>query len=220
MLYNGVPEANNPPKGSGTSQPGPVTETNECAGLSANKYNDREAIRDVIENKFCKDAVAQGTLDPNTASIARRYYEGTPEEVEVAIDFQPGLDFKPNEADCLRLLLNAVTDGCDGNDPEGNPQNYKGGGKVTAGEVTYRIQPRAPRQPAKNGIMGGCDSAYKVLFNDYVMWGHGWSSKDFGEALKGQVDDCALLPGTWDFQYGLGDDGREVSPFSYVCDNH
>lgn len=30
-----------------------------------------------------------------------------------------------------------------------------------------------------------------------------------GSGLKGQIDDCALLPKTWDFQYGLGSDGRE-----------
>lgn len=27
--------------------------------------------------------------------------------------------------------------------------------------------------------------------------------------MKGQVDDCALFPDTWFFEYGNGDDGRE-----------
>lgn len=36
-----------------------------------------------------------------------------------------------------------------------------------------------------------------------------WDSSDHGSALYGQLKGCAILPDTWHFDYGLGDDGRE-----------
>lgn len=36
-----------------------------------------------------------------------------------------------------------------------------------------------------------------------------FDSVDHGEGLKTQLGDCALLPNTWNFDYGLGSDGRE-----------
>lgn len=34
------------------------------------------------------------------------------------------------------------------------------------------------------------------------------STRSFGHSLK-EIKGCALLPDTWKFTYGLGDDGRE-----------
>ncbi|OIW34633.1 hypothetical protein CONLIGDRAFT_688528 [Coniochaeta ligniaria NRRL 30616] len=150
----------------------------------------------------------QGGLDKDSGSIARRYNQGTMDEVSLGIDYAPGLDFKPNMPDCVRYMLAELTDGCDGNDPN-NPENFKGGGTMKVGPVAYQIGPQTARQPAKSGLQGGCDGTYKVLWDEFTMWGNGFASSDFGAALKGQVDDCALLPNTWDFQYGLGSDGRE-----------
>lgn len=39
------------------------------------------------------------------------------EDVAIAIDFAPGLDFKPNQDDCVKNLLKKVTDGCDTDTP-------------------------------------------------------------------------------------------------------
>jgi hypothetical protein len=113
----------------------------------------------------------------------------------------------PSEGDCETHLL-AITDDCDGNDPN-NPANYKGGGLLTVGINKYHIDPEALRQPASDGVKGGCDSSYKALYNEYTLWGAGWDSADYGAGLQTQVKGCALLPNTWSFSYGLGSDGRE-----------
>ena len=204
VLWNQVTEADNPKQ---QQQLAPA-EQKTCRGLGSSKYVAREVLRHIIENKFCPDAVAQGTLDKDSGSIMRRYNEKTMEEAIIAIDYRPGLDFKLNQSDCVRYLLGDITDGCDGNDPA-NPENYKGGGSIRVSEVNYRIEPQTLRQPASKGKQGGCSTTWQALFNDNWVWGHGFESDDWGAALKAQLQICALLPGTWDFQYGLGSDGRE-----------
>ncbi|CZR66019.1 uncharacterized protein PAC_15919 [Phialocephala subalpina] len=138
-------------------------------------------------------------------------------------DVPPGTPL-PNEGDCEKHFLE-ITDGCDGNDPN-NPANYKGGGVFKDGNYKYHIDPQAPRQPASDGKKGGCDSSYKVLYNECTLWGHGWDSADYGEALEKEVKGCALLPDTWSFSYGMGDDGREwtakfrTGVFQKKCTGH
>lgn len=193
VLWNGVTEQLNP-------------KFKYCAGLASNKYVERETLRKAIEDDFCNQDLR--------APLAIIYNEHTMEEVSVALDMD-GTDPDPgviSKDGCLRYLLAEVTDGCDGNDPTGNPANYKGGGRAHLGGVTYRIEPHADRQPANLGKNGGsgCDSTYKLLFNDFTVWGHGWASDDFGDAFKRtMMVDCGLFPDTFKFEYGLGDDGRE-----------
>ncbi|KAH8650665.1 hypothetical protein BGZ60DRAFT_437001 [Tricladium varicosporioides] len=90
-----------------------------------------------------------------------------------------------------------------------NPANYKGGGLFTDRSYKYHIDPQTPRQPASSGKKGGCDSRYKLLYNEYPLWGHGWDSADYGKALQKEVKGCALLPDAWSFSYGMGSNGRE-----------
>ncbi|KAI0013932.1 peptidase S8/S53 domain-containing protein [Xylariaceae sp. FL0662B] len=228
MLWNGVQEKDNPKGGAPPPNPCKMSTYHhyveragadsflwencppkkECEGLGGRKYISRDGIKDIIEDKFCPDAVKQGTLDPNSGAISRKYNEGTMEGVFVAMEWQPGLNFKPTSDDCTRDLLGDLIDGCDANDPK-DPENYKGGGSIKVGEVTYRITPARLRQSADKGRQGGCSSTYKLAFNEYSVWGSGWATSDFGNALKDQIYDCALLPDTWRFEYGLGDDGRE-----------
>lgn len=135
----------------------------ECNGLGNNKYVSHDIVKDSIENHFCPDAVKKG---PNQ----QKYDEGTPEEVIITLTGPGG--FKPSLDDCKSYLTGLIIDGCDGNDPK-NPENYKGGGKVTIGNVAYQIQPQSLRQAAAKGIQYGCHSSYKALFNEYTVWGHG-----------------------------------------------
>lgn len=180
--------------------PAPVpVETNQCHGLGDDRYVDRDLAKDAIDSQFCPEAATKG-------SISREYYERTPDHIVITVQGPAG--FKPTVDDCVKYLLGNVIDGCDGNDPN-NPANFKGGGTMTTGDVKYDVQPKTLRQPPKGGIQGGCDSTYKVFWNEYVMWGRGWATHDGGVSLNSQVDDCALLPRTWSFQYGLGSDGRE-----------
>lgn len=177
----------------------PPVEKNECRGLSDRHYVDRNQMKDIIDNQFCPEAARNGPL-------SMRYHQGTMDEVEVTLNAPAG--FKPTAEDCVKYLSGNIIDGCDGNDPN-NPENFKGGGRMIVGETTYQVQPQILRQLPQDGKKGGCDSSYKFLFNEYVIWGKAWATNDWGAGLKGQIDDCALLPKTWDFQYGLGSDGRE-----------
>ncbi|RDL37427.1 Uncharacterized protein BP5553_04860 [Venustampulla echinocandica] len=188
----------------------------ECNGLGNKKYVSHDIVKDSIENHFCPDAVSKGPIE-------QKYNEGTPEEVIIKLTGPGG--FKPSSDDCKKYLTGQIIDACDGNDPK-NPENYKGGGKETIGDVVYEVQPQSLRQPADKGKQYGCDSSYKFLFNEYTVWGHGFDSADHGDALKGQLKGCALLPDTWHFDYGLGDDGREwtakfrTGVFQKKCTGH
>ncbi|KAI1880240.1 hypothetical protein JX265_001861 [Neoarthrinium moseri] len=183
-----------------TSQPKPsIQQKKECYGLGNKKYIGRDVGKDIIETELCPKAAGDG-------SVEESYNKGTMEEVTLSVKSPSG--FKPSKEDCIKGFRDEILDGCDGNDPK-NPENYKGGGKVTMGDVTYEMIPRALRQPADKSKKGFCDSTYKYLFNEYWMWGNGFASSDYGKTLKSQVADCALLPNTWTFEYGLGDDGRE-----------
>ncbi|KAK9420104.1 putative Peptidase S8/S53 domain-containing protein [Seiridium unicorne] len=211
-VWNGVDEAHNPPvvssgDSSGTTAP-PLHK--QCTGLDSRKYVGRDELKRIIDKEFCPTAVEQKTLDSGSAAIMRSYNSGKMDAVAVAIEWLPNIQFEPNPDDCHKYLLQEIVDGCDGDDPH-NPENFKGGGLLSVGDVTYRITPLTLRQPPKNGKQGGCDCTYNFADTRCWVWGSGWASADQGSALKGQLKDCALFPTGWTFDYGLGDDGREWS---------
>lgn len=219
VIWNGVTEKDNP-KVQPPPAPAPVAPIAtsnppqattaappQCAGLANKKYVAPDDLKDRIEKDFCPAAVKQGALDTGSGSLGRTYNERTPESVVISMEWAPGLNFKPNLDDCKKYL-HAISDGCDGNDPH-NPANYKAGGSMKVGDVTYHILPLSLRQPASDGLKGSCTCEYKLLYDECEIWGHGFSSADHGENLKGNLGGCAILPKTWDFEYGLGDDGRE-----------
>ncbi|EHK97231.1 putative Subtilisin-like protease 2 [Glarea lozoyensis 74030] len=187
------------------------TSTNCSASPSArsttnNRTSTAASLLKNVQSDFCPEVVKQGGNDPGSGSIGRVYNPDTIEQVSIYLDLPPGTPV-PTKEECEAHFMDLI-DNCDGNDAN-NPMNYKAGGLVTVGTNKYHITPEKPRQPASAGVKGDCDSTYKVYFNDYVVWGHGWDSADNGETLKQQVKGCALLPDTWSFAYGLGDDGRE-----------
>ncbi|PMD34303.1 hypothetical protein L207DRAFT_547542 [Hyaloscypha variabilis F] len=148
-------------KPTASTAPTPPAPTLVCNGLTSNKYVTHDLIKDTISNTFCPAAVKQGP-------ISQRYNQGTPEEVVITLTGPNG--FKPSLTDCTNYLLGAITEECDTSSP---PPNYKGGGTETIGNVVYSIQPQNVRQPAAKGLQYGCDSTYKVVFNEYTVWGHG-----------------------------------------------
>lgn len=195
VIWNGVTEENI------------AKENVECNNLEDDIYVERGDVKNLIENDFCPVAEVQDGLQYNSISISRTYNEGTPNKVTLSMDSEPGLKVKQYREDCAKYLMMAV-DGCD--NPSGaNPANYKGGGVTTVGGSTYRVSPGSLRAAAEDGKQAGCDSTYKVLFNEYWVWGHGWASSDNGESPLDELKGCAPLPDTWSFEYGLGDDGRE-----------
>ncbi|KPM39889.1 hypothetical protein AK830_g6661 [Neonectria ditissima] len=193
VLWNGVTEVDNP------------GEHVECNGLGKNIYVERDSVNDLIENDFCPSTSMQNGLQQRSLSVSRIYNEGTPNMVTLSIDSQT----EQTEQDCVKYLKMAVDDR---DIPSKiNPANYKGGGSTTVRGATYRVSPGSIRAGAEKGKQAGCDSTYKGLFNDYWVWGHGWGSSDYGESLKNEIEGCSPLPGTWRFDYGIGDDGREWS---------
>lgn len=157
---DGVKTVDTPPNPT-PSSPSVHQKRKECYGLEKNKYISRDGAKDIIENKFCPEAIKAGPIE-------RKYNDGTPEEVTIRLQ-GPG-SFKPSIEDCKNYLLGILIDGCD---VANHPENYKGGGKQTIDDVVYEIQPSSLRQPAEKGKQGGCDSTYKLVFNEYTIWGHG-----------------------------------------------
>jgi Alpha-galactosyl-binding fungal lectin len=205
MIWNGATEAENSKVG---TQAAPANAQPSCIGLSNKKYVTRNTVNNIVSTQFCPDAVKQGGLDTNSGSISRTYLKGTPEQVEIAMDWSPSANFKPNLDDCKKWLV-VVLDGCDGNDPN-NPMNWKSGGSVTVDPVNYRIDPKASRQPAPKNPVGSCHTHWDALFDTVSISGNGWLNSDSGAALKSELEKkCALVAGTFEFSYGLGNDGRE-----------
>ncbi|KAI8722565.1 Peptidase-S8 domain-containing protein [Fusarium sp. LHS14.1] len=181
VVWNGVTEETHNPK-----------EHSQCNTLQADIYVERDDVKSLIENEFCPDAIVRRDLQQHSSSISRTYNEGTPNKVTLSMDLETGPGFKHNGDDYIKYLMMAV----DGYDPssEVNPANYKGGGLITIGGDRYRVSPGTLRSAAEKGKQAGCDSAYKVFFN---------------ESLQDEVKGYALLPDAWSFEYGLGDDRRE-----------
>jgi hypothetical protein len=148
-------------KPTASTPPTPPAPKLVCNGLTSNKYVTHDLIKDTISNTFCPAAVKQGPM-------SQRFNQGTPEEVVITLTGPNG--FKPSLTDCTNYLLGAITEDRDTSSP---PPNYKGGGTETIGNVVYSIQPQNVRQPAAKGLKYACDSTYKVVFNEYTVWGHG-----------------------------------------------
>ncbi|KAF5024502.1 hypothetical protein F66182_3442 [Fusarium sp. NRRL 66182] len=180
VLWNGVTEEYNP------------REKVVCSGLERNLYVERDDVKGIIENDFCPVVLGQHVSQQHSSPISRIYNQDTPNMVTLSVDFGAGLSIKQSKEDCIKYLM-MVVDGCDF-DKETNPANYKGGGTTKRGR--HSIQ--------------RISCTYKVLFNEYWVWGHGWASSDSGQYLKKRVEACAPFP-PWKFEYGLGDDGREWS---------
>lgn len=43
------------------------------------------------------------------------------------------------------------------------------------------------RAAAEHGKQAGCESTYKIHFNDYWVWGHSWVSLTNNESLKNEA---------------------------------
>ncbi|KAF7958010.1 hypothetical protein EAE96_003577 [Botrytis aclada] len=91
---------------------------------------------------FCKEAAIQGTQDKDSGSILRTYHQGERDEVDLAIDWPPGIEIKNNmETYCFNNMT-TIMDTCD-LDAAMNPLNWKTGGTLQVGPVTYRITPQS-----------------------------------------------------------------------------
>ncbi|KAI0197508.1 hypothetical protein F4808DRAFT_473847 [Astrocystis sublimbata] len=197
--------------------PSGPTQGLHCNGLGSKIYVSADTLADNIKT-FCQTAVAQGVQDKASDSIGRNYQPGTLDDVDISVDWPPGVKIPFDEPECNKQLV-ATSDNCDGNDPA-NPMNWKGGGTVTTTtstnpdiKVVYHVTPKHARQPLPNTPGGGCHVAYQFLYDEFWIWGNGWATKDFGRQKNGLFHHLELCNGLtgWNFRYELGNDGREWS---------
>ncbi|KAF5716253.1 peptidase S8 S53 domain-containing protein [Fusarium globosum] len=190
VLWNGVREENNP------------RETVKCNGLETDRYVEQEEVKHLIEDEFCPEVGSSRGLRRQGSALSRTYNIDTPNKVTLSVSLDQG----HSVTDCVKYLMMTMYN-CYRVDND--PSDYKGGGQTIVGDATYEVYPGSLRSPSRYGKQAGCDSTYKFTFNEYWVWGHGWASSDHGEALKEEIKGCALLPDTWKFTYGIGEDGRE-----------
>ncbi|KAI0145417.1 hypothetical protein GGR57DRAFT_480152 [Xylariaceae sp. FL1272] len=211
-----IPSPTSTPSPMPTAAPPSKTDDLHCNGLVSQKYMSADTLADNIVT-FCATAVAQGVQDKDSGSVVRKYNHGTLDEVDISVDWPSGVQIPFNEAECNKQLK-ATSTNCDGNDPA-NPMNWKGGGTTTITstnpdlKVLYHITPKRSRQPLPNSPGGSCDVEYKFLYDEFWIWGNGYATSDYGQQSGGllqQLKGCDGLTG-WNFNYGLGDDGREWS---------
>jgi hypothetical protein len=203
-----VSATSTPPPPASTPPPQPVK---VCYGLDAKKYGGRDTISENIDIDFCPHAVAQGGLDSGSGSLQKTYLAGTPEEVSIAMEWSPGLAFKP-DLDLCKKNLHEVLDGCDTN----APRNWKGGGTYQDGAVKYRFDPISIRQPAAATPWGNCSINSKAFYADTTIFGAGWLDTDFGLALRDNIKKKAVSPTKWKFKYENGDQNEWKATFRTV----
>jgi hypothetical protein len=80
--------------------PAPAAVLLQCFGTGNSRYINCEGIMKVIDT-FCDEAAKQGTLDKDSGSIARTYNKDTPEQVDIAMDYRPGLNWRPMKDKCV-----------------------------------------------------------------------------------------------------------------------
>jgi hypothetical protein len=201
---------------------GDPTDNMECNELG-DRYVPRETLRRLVEDQFCPTAVEQGTLDKDSGSLMRKYYEGTVDETHLALEWTPDLPYKPTMEDCKQYLMQAV-DACSLPDTDTNPFNLKAGGRVTAhpaglaGPVGFVVAPMSetPRLPARdNGERRAlclCDGLRCDVGGAGFATGDGGAR--FGELLAAK---CRRR-GRLGFAYGVNEDAKLEWTSSFECD--
>ncbi|KAL9634922.1 MAG: hypothetical protein Q9204_002812 [Flavoplaca sp. TL-2023a] len=116
--------------------------------------------------------------------------------VELPSDDTNGPGDVPN---CRDNFVNAVIDGCDGNDVIHNPHNYKFGSTLTlADSWVLKMEPLSKQVNELS-----CDAAYKFLFNGFEIRGRNWPDGKLGskgEGLESELKGCGKLT-KWRFEW-------------------
>jgi hypothetical protein len=103
--------------------------------------------------------------------------------------------------DCANKFINGLINGCDGNDPVNNPQNYKFGGNLsTADGWIFTFTPLA-QQPDGDT----CDVSYQFIDDYFEVRGKNFPDAKLGingEGLKADIEHCGpLTAGSWEFTW-------------------
>jgi hypothetical protein len=145
----------------------------ECRGLQGNTYATRNTLSRFIDTEFCPRMETVEEPYPHVT-----YLVGTPEAVDIGVEMIGQKVDKPSSADCSKYL-HEILDGCD-QPGEGNPMNWKAGGRLWKGGWDYSITLLNERPPAPS-----MPSAWCTVDNSEVkMWGANWLDSGFGHELR------------------------------------
>ncbi|EXX75098.1 hypothetical protein RirG_044830 [Rhizophagus irregularis DAOM 197198w] len=128
-----------------------------------------------------------------------KYNEGSINELELSA-LKTGDDTRSPKDDpnCLGRLRDFVIDGCDGNDLEKNPHNYKFGSKLTSSDGwVYEMKPLSEQI---NEV--SCDVTWQFYDDFFEIRGKNVLDANLGangEGLKRQLRGCGSLT-AWNFQ--------------------
>ncbi|KAL8881931.1 MAG: hypothetical protein Q9198_000971, partial [Flavoplaca austrocitrina] len=162
---------------------------NKCHGVGGDFWviHRDTAVKHVEE--FC----AQGSksLEYNKDSVDHLRLS-----VKLPSDDTKGPGDVPN---CRDSFVNAVIDGCDGNDEINNPHNYKFGSTLTLADgLVLKMEPLSKQVNELS-----CDVAYKFLFNGFEIRGRNWPDGKLGskgEGLESELKGCGKLT-KWKFEW-------------------
>ncbi|KAF2869922.1 peptidase S8/S53 domain-containing protein [Massariosphaeria phaeospora] len=192
---------NGPPQPPPPSPPPPPPSYKICNTLKDDKYITRDTLSRLAVENYCPEAANQ--FKKNDPGYANTFLTGTVEQIEFGLEWPPGK--QPDEGACKKFM-HEIIDGCD---TDNKGLNWKGGGEFHDAEVKYRISPQGLRQKAMEHPWGGCDIKYSGDRDVFEVWGAGWLNSGFGDELNKALKRKGLSPGSWKFNYGRGDDGRE-----------
>ncbi|KAI4134836.1 MAG: hypothetical protein LQ347_001191 [Umbilicaria vellea] len=165
-----------------TEDKAPKADQNACHSISGNYW---VMHRDTAVNNV-NDICAQG-------SKSVEYNQGTVNHLCLSVDYPANESQGPDNAlDCKGHYINAVLDGCDGNDPINNPHNYKFGSTLTlsAGWV-FKIEALSWQVVADS-----CDVSYKFIYHGFEVRGKDWPDSKpgaHGKGLQTQPRRCGAL---------------------------
>ncbi|TGO76306.1 hypothetical protein BELL_0163g00140 [Botrytis elliptica] len=128
----------------------PTSTPKQTCNSGSNKFMARDDMMNQV-NKFCQEAAKQGTQDKDSGSILRTYNQGGHYEVDLEIDWPPGIDIMHDLKNYCSNNMTSLMDTCD-SDAARNPLNWKTGGTLQVDIVTYRITP----QVNQNYTAGKC----------------------------------------------------------------
>ncbi|PGH21349.1 hypothetical protein AJ80_03400 [Polytolypa hystricis UAMH7299] len=114
----------------------------KCNGLGTSTYAETRAIADAAK-EFC----GAGTIkaDPKRAGLVKDYNKNSKNWIQLEMVSTKSFDMPASE--CVGLFK-ILSDGCDGNEPLFNPNNYKHGGSIEHPDgAILKITPKSGKNP-------------------------------------------------------------------------
>ncbi|KAF2831048.1 subtilisin-like protein [Ophiobolus disseminans] len=183
---------------------GPAPKCNDFGPKKLN-YVTQAMVLPLLDD-FCTQAATQGGLDKDSSSLTRIFNRDAIEHVEIAMDWERGRDFKPDETKCKHYMKDVLVGDCD---RENN--DWASGGEITIDSVKYRWHtPNNRAKPVDQfAKWGKCWKSYKGLYDEYDINAAGWEGDNFGNELYQNLKGKGISPSKWKFNYRLGEDGSE-----------